>query len=55
MINLPQFKELLGEEAKGLSDAEILKLRDLQCQLADLFFDDWVEKLDKQHRQTALS
>lgn len=44
MISLPKFKELLGDEAQGLSDEEIGHIRDAQYQLARLAFDNWARE-----------
>ncbi len=41
MISLPKFKELLGEEAQGLSDEEVERIRDAQYQFARLAFEKW--------------
>ncbi len=44
MISLPKFKELLGDEARGLSDEKIERVRDAQYQLARLAFDKWARE-----------
>lgn len=44
MINLPKFKELLGNEAQGLTDEEIERIRDAQYQFARLAFEKWAGK-----------
>ena len=44
MISLPKFKEILGEEAQGLSDEEIEQIRDAQYQFAKLAFDKWARE-----------
>jgi hypothetical protein len=41
MISLAKFKELIGEEAEGLTDAEIEEIRDAQYKFARLAFDKW--------------
>ncbi len=41
MISLPKFKELLGDEAQGLTDEEIERIRDAQYQFARLAFEKW--------------
>ncbi len=43
MIPLPKFKELLGQEAHGLTDEEIEQIRDAQYQLAELAFGVWAK------------
>ncbi|MFA6547854.1 MAG: hypothetical protein WCT11_02830 [Candidatus Magasanikbacteria bacterium] len=44
MISLPKFKELLGEEAKNLTDEDIERIRDAQYQFARLAFEKWAIK-----------
>lgn len=41
MISLSKFKELLGNEAQGLTDEEIERIRDAQFQFARLAFEKW--------------
>ena len=43
MINLSKFKEILGEEARGLTDQEIEKIRDAQYKLAELAIEFWLK------------
>ena len=43
MIPLQEFKNALGDEAKNLTEEEILKLRDHQDQEAEIFFTMWLE------------
>ncbi len=44
MISLEKFKDLLGEEARGLTDEEIEEIRDAQYKFAQLAFDEWVQE-----------
>ena len=44
MISLPKFKALLGEDAQGLGDEEILAIRDAQYQLVKLAFNKWAKE-----------
>lgn len=44
MIGLPEFKELLGEEAVSLTDTEVERIRDLEYQIADALFEDWLRQ-----------
>ncbi|MFA5029894.1 MAG: hypothetical protein WC518_04165 [Patescibacteria group bacterium] len=44
MISLMKFKELLGEEAIGLTDKEIDEIRQAQHQFALLAFEEWAQK-----------
>lgn len=41
MIGLSEFKKLMGEEARGLTDEEIEKIRDAQYKFAELAFEFW--------------
>lgn len=41
MISIKEFKESLGGVAKKLSEEEILKLREHQDKMADVFFSMW--------------
>jgi hypothetical protein len=41
MIGLPEFKKLMGEEARGLTDQEIEEIRDAQYKMAELAFEFW--------------
>lgn len=43
MIILPKFKELLGDEAQGLTDEEVERIRDAQYQFARLAFEKWAK------------
>ncbi|MDO8490238.1 MAG: hypothetical protein Q7S47_02365 [bacterium] len=52
MISLDKFKILLGPLAEGLSDGEIERIRGVEYQLADAFFEQW---LRKRNARTALS
>ncbi len=47
MLTPEKFKKSLGEEAKNLTEEEIVKLRDQMDQLADIFFDMWLEDIKK--------
>ena len=47
MIPLTNFKELLGDAAEGLSDLAIEQTRDMEYQLADVFFEQWLRKLNE--------
>lgn len=45
MISLLKFKELLGEEAQGLTDKELESIRDAQYQFARLAFEKWTKEI----------
>lgn len=45
MIDLEKFKKSLGGLAKELSEEEILKLRDNQDQMAEIFFNLWLKEV----------
>jgi hypothetical protein len=48
MISLEEYKKALGEELlKELSEEQILKLRNQQEQMAEIFFTMWLEKINK--------
>lgn len=47
MVPLEEFKNALGDEAKQLTEEEILKLRDNMDKMADIFFDMWLEEKRK--------
>jgi hypothetical protein len=47
MIPLEEFRASLGDEAKKLTEEEILKLRENQDQMAEIFFNIWLEELKK--------
>ena len=47
MISLDDFKKSLGNLAMELSEEEILKLRDLQDQEAEIYFNLWLEEINK--------
>jgi hypothetical protein len=47
MIPLPEFKKLLGPAASGLSDDEVMAIRDLEERLADFVFDLWLMERNK--------
>ena len=46
MISLSKFKELMGDEAQGLTDEEIEAIRNAQYQFAKLAFDKWARERD---------
>jgi hypothetical protein len=45
MISLKEFKKSLGVTAKSLSEEEILKLREQQDQMAEVFFSMWLNDI----------
>lgn len=47
-IPLPEFRKLLSEAAIGLSDAELEKLREWEERFADIFFDWWLRKRNRE-------
>ena len=47
MIDLKEFKEALGSTAEELSEEEILKLRENQDQMAEIFFYSWLAEINK--------
>ena len=48
MIDLDTYKKILIKNGlSNLSEEEIVKLRDQQDQMAEIFFSMWVNELDK--------
>ena len=47
MIDLQEFKIALGDEAKNLTEEQILKLREQQDQEAEIMFNMWLEEISK--------
>ncbi len=45
MIDLSEYKKILGNLAHELSEEEILKLRDQQDQEAEIFFNMWLDNI----------
>ena len=43
LLSLPEYKEALGEDAKGISDKELEQLRDAQRDLAEVIFEQWLK------------
>jgi len=48
MIPLADYKKLLGIWGKDLTDDEVQKIYNMQCQLADVIFDKWLVKHNDQ-------
>ena len=47
MIPFQEFKDALGDEAKKLTEEQILKARDQMDQEAEIFFAMWLEERNK--------
>lgn len=47
MITLQQFKDSLGDEAKELTEEQIIKLKSQMEQMAEIFFDMWLKSKSK--------
>lgn len=45
MIELLEFKKLLGSLAEELSEEEILKVREQQDKEAEIYFNMWLENI----------
>ena len=45
MVGLEEFKKALGSSAEQLSEEQILKLRDQQDQMAEIFFGMWINEI----------
>ena len=48
MIPLPDFKNLLGKYAECLGEEQIKQLQNMEYQIADAIFDQWLQKYNKQ-------
>jgi hypothetical protein len=46
MISLEEYKKALGPLAQKLSEAEILKAREIQDKLAEIMFDMWLKEIN---------
>ena len=51
MISLPDFKKLLGSYAESLTDEQVKRLRDMEYQIADVIFDQWLSRRNEQLKQ----
>ena len=52
MIKVNDFKQILAKNnIDNLSEADIIKLRDQQDQLADVFFDMWLEQVKNEQTE----
>ena len=47
MISLEEYKKALGPLAQKLSEAEILKAREIQDKMAEILFYSWLEEVNK--------
>jgi len=47
MISLEDFKKALGIEAEKLTEEQIIKLRDQQDREAEIYFNMWLENIQK--------
>lgn len=45
MMTLQEFKDILGAEAKELTEEQIIKLKDNIEQTAEIFFNMWLDEL----------
>jgi hypothetical protein len=45
MIGLSEFKKKLGKTADGMTEEQILKLREQQDKMAEILFDMWFKKI----------
>lgn len=51
MLSVEKFKELLGDVASKLSEDQILELRDHQEKMAEVFFCQWYQSLEKKKNE----
>ena len=47
MIPLQEYKDVLGPLADTLTEEEILKVRDNQDKMAEIFFNMWIKERNK--------
>lgn len=47
MIALKDFKKALGETANTMTEEQILQLREQQDQMAEIFFNSWLDETKK--------
>jgi hypothetical protein len=52
VINLNEYKKSLGLIADKMTESEVLELRDLQDKEAEIFFNLWLEDVEKQKTTT---
>lgn len=45
MITLQEFKDSLGDEARELTEEQIIKLKDNMEQTAEIFFNMWLDEI----------
>ena len=50
MISIEEFKKALGGLADELTEEQILKVRDQQDQMAEIFFAMWLESINKKQK-----
>lgn len=50
MIPLQEYKDALGDVAKELTEEQIVKLWHQQDQMADIFFNMWLEDRNKENK-----
>ena len=46
MITLQEFKDSLGKEADGLTEEQIVKLKDQMEQMAEIYFNMWLSDIN---------
>jgi hypothetical protein len=44
MIQLEEFRKLLGPEGASMTDEEVLRIRTLEYKLAGIIFEMWLQK-----------
>ncbi len=46
MITIQEFKDSLGKEADGLTEEQIVKLKDQMEQMAEIYFNMWLSDMN---------
>jgi len=55
MIPFTDFKKLLGPYGERLTDEQVKRLRDIEYQIANAIFDQWLPRRNKQLQQVGYS
>jgi hypothetical protein len=50
MISLEEFKKSLGKTAETMTEEQILKLREQQDKMAEIYFDLWFKKIERKEQ-----
>ena len=50
MMDLAEFRKVLGPAGENMPDAEVLRIRQIEYGLADAIFEQWLRKRNKARR-----